>query len=169
MKVVSITDIDTKHSMAFPFLKGQIFEICLLNFILLNFSEVTSSCRDIDQPTCLANEILCPGAIDENGCKTVSICTSNENMDHFGFPCTAICQPHCSSDEKYCPGTKDANGCITLGDCIKSVKIGSDGALCLPRCSIECSGNQIMCLGDLDSNGCKSEDYCVEKGMFCKI
>merc|ERR1712136_64007 len=66
--------------------------------------------------TCGPEEVLCPGYLDEQGCKNPDMCIPMPlNID--GELCPVHCPVTCGPEEAFCPGGIDCLGCMMADTC----------------------------------------------------
>jgi hypothetical protein len=116
----------------------------------------------ICEVTCTDAEILCPGGIDDKGCRENAYChpkgTGNNGL------CPGYCPFDCNEDEVTCP-VPDKDGCPTPPLCVPKA-IDNNGAVCDEQhvCPLICDVvNDQMCGGEDDHMGCPEPKFCIPK------
>merc|ERR1712141_438927 len=69
--------------------------------------------------TCAPGDMICPGAIDPNGCPTAETCMPSKGpVGLDGNDCPVHCPTVCPADHMHCAGGMDANGCMMPVTCV---------------------------------------------------
>merc|ERR1719245_2469168 len=90
--------------------------------------------------TCAPGDMICPGAIDPNGCPTADTCMPSKGpVGLDGNDCPVHCPAACPVDHMHCGGNMDANGCMMPDTCVPMEgPLGTDGTPCPGVCPTVC-------------------------------
>jgi len=128
-------------------------------------------CNLVCEVSCEDDELLCPGDVDENGCRENDYCHP-KGTGNGGETCPGFCPFDCKEEEFKCPVPNDPiTGCEVPSLCIPKQKDGSGEYCDLQQCPLICDpDSQQLCLGYEDHTGCKTADECVDNcGESCPI
>ena len=121
-----------------------------------------TECPGVCPTTCGLEDMVCPGAMDGNGCMAKETCQPRHGPPgKDGLPCQNPCPAACGPEEMVCVTGMDMNGCMRPDMCVPDQgPMDLNGNPCPAFCPMICDEGYMMCPGFMDATGCMNPNTC---------